>query len=120
MNSEDLKARTKTLAVGIVRLIDHLDRTKAADVMGKQVIRSATSVAANYRTACRSRSKADLVSKLGIVEEEADETLFSLEMLGACGKVKIQNLTSLMDEAEQLLKIFAAFRITAKTNKQKN
>jgi four helix bundle protein len=116
LNSEELKSRTRTFAVKVVELVERMDRSKMADVASYQLIRSATSVAANYRAVCRSRSKADFVNKLGIVEEEADETLFWLEMLVDCQKLKLPEVRPLIDEAEQLTKIFAASRITAKSN----
>ncbi|MCX6142945.1 MAG: four helix bundle protein [Ignavibacteriales bacterium] len=111
-----MKSRTRTFAVKVVDLVERLDKSKMGDVAGYQVIRSATSVAANYRAVCRSRSKADFVNKLGIVEEEADETLFWLEMLVECKKVKLPEIKPLINEAEQLTKILAASRITAKRN----
>jgi four helix bundle protein len=76
MNSEELKSRTKKLAIDIIHFVETPPRTDSARIIGKQLIRSATSVAANYRAACRARSEADFVNKIGIGEEEADETLF--------------------------------------------
>lgn len=116
MDSAELKSRTKALGVEVVRFVEGLKRDLASDVIAKQLIRSATSVAANYREACRARSKADFANKMGIIEEEADETLFWLEMLIECRKAKSEDLKLMMDEAEQLLRIFAASRMTAKTN----
>ncbi len=86
MDSAELRLRTKVFAVGVVRLVEEVKRDLVTDVIAKQLIRSATSVAANYRSACRARSKADFADKMGIVEEEADETLFWLEMLIECKK----------------------------------
>lgn len=114
MNSEELKSRTRAFAVNVVQLVERIEKSKMVDVAGYQLIRSATSVAANYRAVCRSRSRADFVNKLGIVEEEADETLFWLEMLLECQKVKSPEVKPLIDEADQLTRIFAASRITAK------
>jgi four helix bundle protein len=91
MDSVELRSRTKALAVSAI-------------------------VAANYRAACRARSRADFANKMGIVEEEADETLFWLEMLIECKKARHADLKVLMDEAEQLLRIFAASRMTAKAH----
>jgi four helix bundle protein len=116
MDSAELRSRTKALAVTVIRFVEGLKRNPASDVIGKQLIRSATSVAANYRAACRARSKADFANKMGIIEEEADETLFWLEMLVECEKAKNDDVKSMMDEAEQLLRIFAASRMTAKAN----
>jgi four helix bundle protein len=114
MDSAELKARTKPFAINVVGFVEGLNRNTTVDVLGKQLIRSATSVAANYRSACRSRSKAEFASKIGIVEEEADETLFWLEMLIGCKKSTSEAVKPMMDEAEQLLRIFAASHITAK------
>jgi four helix bundle protein len=114
MNSAELKARTQNFAVDIVGFVERLERNTAADVLGRQLIRSATSVAANYRSACRARSKAEFVSKIGVVEEEADETLFWLEMLVGCKKSGFDEVKPMMEEADQLLRIFAASHITAK------
>jgi four helix bundle protein len=116
MDSGELKSRTKALAVSAIRFVEGLSRYPASDVIGKQLIRSATSVAANYRAACRARSKADFANKMGVIEEEADETLFWLEMLIECKKAKSEDLKPIMDEAEQLLRIVAASRMTAKTH----
>jgi four helix bundle protein len=76
MNEEIFKARTKQLALKIIELIESLPRNRAADVIGRQLLRSGTSIGANYRAACRGKSKADVISKLAIVEEEADETIY--------------------------------------------
>jgi four helix bundle protein len=114
LDSEELKRRTRAFAVQVIDLVERMEKSKMVDVAGYQLIRSATSVAANYRAVCRSRSKADFVNKLGIVEEEADETHFWLEMLVDCKKVKLPEVKTILNEAEQLTKIFAASRITAK------
>jgi four helix bundle protein len=114
VNETDLKSRTRAFAVRVVEFVEKAPKSKLTDVVAYQLIRSVTSVAANYRAVCRSRSRADFVSKLGIVEEEADETLFWLEMLLDCRKVGTEEIRPLMDEAEQLTRIFAASRITAK------
>lgn len=120
MDSTELKARTKSLAVKVVGFVEKTGHDRSVDIIGKQLIQSATSVAANYRAVCRSRSKADFVNKLGIVEEEADETLFWLEMLVDCGKSNREDAKPLMDETEQLLRIFAASRMTARSNSAKH
>ena len=79
MQAEELKKRTKDFALRIIKLVEYLPRTKTADVIGRQLLRSATSVGANYRAACRARSRADFVSKICVVEEEADESAYWLE-----------------------------------------
>ena len=116
MDPAELKTRTKALAVVVVGFVEKLERTSSVDIIGKQLVRSATSVAANYRAACRSRSKADFVNKLGIVEEEADETVFWLELLLDCRKVEPDEVAPMMDEADQLVRIISASRITARRN----
>jgi four helix bundle protein len=80
MNSEELKRRTKKFALQVIEAVKTFRRTIPAEVIGRQVVRSSTSIGANYRSACRGRSHADFVAKLGIVEEEADETLYWLEI----------------------------------------
>jgi four helix bundle protein len=91
-----------------------LPKSREANVIGGQILRAATSTAANYRAAGRSRSKAEFVAKIGIVIEEADETVFWLELLVDSGIVPAAKLEPMMDEANQLLAIFAASRRTAK------
>lgn len=81
MNENEFKRRTKQLALKVIELVASLPRTREADVIGRQLLRSGTSVGANYRAACRGRSTADVISKLGIVEEEADEIMYWLELL---------------------------------------
>ena len=117
MNAEELKARSKKMALDVIKLVEKLPKGQTADVMGRQLIRSATSVAANYRSACRSRSRSDFINKLGIVEEEADETLFWLEMLMDAKKANEIDVAPLMKEARELTAIFSASRITAKRNR---
>jgi len=116
MDSEQLKDRLKKLAINIIRLTDTLPKSDSTTIMNRQIIRSATSVAANYRAACRARSKADLINKLGIVEEESNETMFWLEMFIESGKVRKENITDLYKEADEIVAIFSASHKTAKTN----
>ena len=117
IDSEQLKDRTKKLAIDIIRLTDTLPKSDSTTILNRQIIRSATSVAANYRAACRARSKADFVNKLGIVEEEADETLFWIDMFIESGKVKKENIINLYKEADEIVAIFSASHKTAKTNR---
>ena len=114
MDKEDLKRRTKQFALRVIRLIEALPRTRTAQVIGNQLLRSATSVAANYRAACRARSQADFVHKLGIVEEEADESLFWLEMIVETELMPAARVEDLIKEADELTAIFVASRKTAK------
>ena len=113
---EELRARTKRFAVRIVKLCDALPNRPAGWIIAKQILRSGTSVAANYRAACRSRSKAEFIAKLCIVVEEADETLYWLELLSETGLVPASKLQNLMDEANQLTSIFVAARKTSRSN----
>jgi len=114
MDKEDLKRRTKQFALRVIRLVEALPRTRTAQVIGNQLLRSATSVAANYRAACRARSQADFVHKLGIVEEEADESLFWLEMVVETELMPAARVEDLIKEADELTAIFVASRKTAK------
>jgi four helix bundle protein len=110
----DLRARTREFAIRIVRVYQSLPYKTDAQVLGKQLLRSGTSVAANYRAVQRARSKADFISKMGIVIEEADETLFWLDLLIATNLVAETKLSSLMQEADELLSIFVASHKTVK------
>lgn len=111
---EQLRKRTKEFALRIVRLFRELPKRDEARMIGKQVFRSGTSVAANYRAVCRARSKAEFIAKMGIVEEEIDETVFWLELLVETGIIAEGQVKSLLKEAKELLAIFAASHITAR------
>jgi four helix bundle protein len=116
--AEALKLRMKQFAIRTVSVSQSLPRTREGDVIGKQLLRSGTAVAANYyRAVCRSRSKAEFISKINIVVEEADETVFWLELLGDTGVVRTEKLALLLKEANELLAICAASLRTAKHNK---
>jgi four helix bundle protein len=117
VNEHQFKARTKQLALRVIRLVEVLPQTRTADVISKQLLRSATSVAANYRAACRAKSAADLIAKLGIVEEEADETLYWLELLVESGLMSADKLKSLMQESTEILAMTVA---SIKTLKEKH
>ena len=101
----DLKDRTKQFALRVIRLVEVLPRSRSADVIGKQLLRSGTSVGANYRSACRARSAADFRSKMGIVEEEADESAYWMELLIEAGLMKPKLLEKLLQEANELTAI---------------
>src|SRR6185295_19196264 len=105
---------TKTFALAIVRLVDALPRTRAADVIGRQLLRAATSVAANYRSARRARSRKEFLAKMGIVEEESDESSFWLELLLEAGIATSSKVAALGDEAKQLVAITIASIHTAR------
>ena len=117
MRNDELAARTKKFALRIIKMFGALPRKEEARVLGHQALRSGTSVAANYREACRGRSTAEFVSKLGNVEQELDETLLWLELLVESGLVPARKLGNLQDEADQLLRIFVASIKTAKPRK---
>ncbi|MHB8655478.1 MAG: four helix bundle protein [Terriglobia bacterium] len=111
---EQLRRRTKNFALRIVRLFRELPKKDEARMIGRQVFRSGTSVAANYRAVCRARSKAEFIAKMGIVVEEIDETVFWLELLVETGLVAENQMKGLLKEANELLAIFAASHATAK------
>jgi four helix bundle protein len=119
MTKEELKNRTKKFALLIIKLIELLPNTKAGNTIGNQLIRAGTSVAANYRTACRARSNADFISKITVVEEECDECLFWLELIEESGLLKNKILYEAMKEADELTAIFTASGKTARQNKSK-
>lgn len=118
MEYENLKNRTKSFALRIIKLVESLPKNRTSDVMGRQLLRSGTSVAANYRSSCRARSNADFISKMGIVEEEADESLLWLEHLVESGVVKEEMVMPLMKEADELVAIIVSSIKTARMNKQ--
>jgi len=113
MTEIELKYRTKAFALRVIKLASSLSKDFAGRRLGDQLLRSACSVAANYRAACRARSKADFISKLGIAEEEADESLFWLELLVESGLVPSKRLEQLLKEADELTAIFVASRKTS-------
>jgi len=114
LTAEELKARTKALALRVMKLVDAMPRGMAGQVIARQLLRSATSVGANYRGACRAQSRADFSAKLSIVVEEADENLYWLELLEESGMIKPERLKDLVSEANELLAIVIASRKTAK------
>jgi four helix bundle protein len=114
---EILRARSKHFAILVVKLFKSLPRSDEARIIGRQLLRSATSVAANYRAAGRSRSRAEFVSKMGTVVEEADETVFWLELLIEAEIMEKKKLEAPRSEANELLAIFAASQRTAKANR---
>lgn len=117
--SDEFRKRTKKFAIRAVKLYQSLIRSGEADILGKQFLRSATSVAANYRAACRARSKAEFISKLGIVVEEADESVFWLEMLIEAEIITEIKAGDLLKEATEIMKVASAARKTAKENNKK-
>ena len=116
--AEELQKRTTNYALRILKLFRSLPNCPEARIIGQQLLRSGTSVAANYRAACRARSRADFLSKLGVVEEEADESVFWLEFLTDANLVRRERLRDLVSEARQITAIFVASRRTVKRNNQ--
>jgi four helix bundle protein len=112
--AEALKVRTKTFALRIIRMIRSLPRSAEGRIISQQLLRSGMSVAANYRACCRARSRVEFLSKLAIVIEEADESAFWLELLIDAGFVPQPKLKDLTSEANQLVAIFNASRVTMK------
>jgi four helix bundle protein len=114
MGPEELRERTKRFAVRIVKLYKSLPYRTDAQVLGKQLLRCGTSVAAHYRAACRARSRAEWVAKIGLVVEEADETVFWLEMLVDCALAPEEKVKDLLNEARELSALFTASQRTAR------
>jgi four helix bundle protein len=108
MNEEEFKNRTKKLAIWVIKLTEELPKSRAAEVIGRQLLRSATSVGANYRAACRGKSTADVIAKLAIVEEEADETFYWMELLVESGLVPAARIEELMHETNELIAMTVA------------
>ena len=108
MDEQEFKKRTKLLALRIIKLVSSLPKNTVSDVIGKQLVRSGTSVGANYRSACRARSTADLIAKLRIVEEEADECLYWMELIVEAKLVDATNLRSIMSETNEILAMTVA------------
>jgi four helix bundle protein len=115
MRNEELEARTKQFAVRVIKMFGKLPKRTEAEILGRQSIRSGTSVAANYREATRARSKSEMIAKLAIVEQELAETMLWLELLVESNIVPPEKTTALHHEAEELLKIMVA---SIKTLKQ--
>src|SRR6266436_5477517 len=113
MNAQELKERTKQFALRVMRLVDALPKASKGRAIASQLVRSGTSVAANYRAACRGRSKAEFISKLGVAEEEADETALRLELIIADRLLPEKKVGSLLREGNELTAILAASYISA-------
>ncbi|HEY4054636.1 MAG TPA: four helix bundle protein [Terriglobales bacterium] len=114
MGPEELKRRTKSFALRVIRVFKSLPRNDESRTLGKQLLRSGTSVAANYRAVCRSRPKAEFIARLGIVVEEIDETVLWLELLIESEILSATRLSDLLKEANELLAIFSTSQLTAK------
>ncbi len=117
MTPDYLKNRTKQFGLAVIRLVESLPKTLTAGILGKQILRSATSVGANYRAVCRARSKPDFIAKLGIVEEEIDESGYWLELLVDASVIKHSEAAKLLIEVDELTAIVVASRKTALSSK---
>jgi four helix bundle protein len=108
VNAEELKKRTKQFGLRCIKVTESLPRTRTADVLGKQLLRSATSVGANYRSACRAQSRPAFISKIAIAIEEGDESLYWLELLIEAGLMTEKKLSVLMKEGNEIVAILTA------------
>ncbi len=117
MTPEEMKARTKAFALRCVKLVSSFPKGMVADVIGRQLIKSSTSVAANYRACCSARSHADFLNKLGIVEEEADESIFWIDFALEAGLTKKNLVQGLLEEGREIVSIIIASAKTAKSRK---
>jgi four helix bundle protein len=116
MDKVQLQNRTKSFAVRVFKMVEKLPKSKGTDVIAYQLIKSSSSVAANYRAVCRAKSKADFINKLKIVEEESDESLFWLEFIADLELIHNKLLKDLIKESNELVSIFVAALKTSKTN----
>ena len=114
MTPEEMKQRTKAFGVRVIRLAESLRRRPGADTIARQLLRAGTSVGANYRAACRARSTADFIAKLKIVEEEADESMYWLEIMTESGLIEQRHVSALHREAEEILSIVVASITTSR------
>jgi len=117
MDEKTFKARTKKLAVAIIKQVDKLPRSLATDVIGKQLVRSGTSIGANYRSACRAKSTPDMINKLKIVEDESDETEYCLELLVEAELVPQKQIQSMYKETDEILAMTVASLKTLRNRK---
>ena len=120
MTRAELMARTKGFALAVVRLVEDLPRGRTAEVLGRQLLRAGTSVGANYRAACRARSRKEFIAKMGIVEEEADESQFWLELLIERGAIDTSRASGLRREAGQIVAITVSSIRTARRTPRAN
>ncbi len=116
MNRDELKERTKQFALRVMRLVDAMPNSTKGRALAAQLVRSGTSVAANYRAACRGRSRAEFIAKIGVVEEEADETALWLELIIADKLLAEKKVQPLLSEANEITAIMAATYISARRN----
>lgn len=112
--ANEMKKRTKAFGLRVIKLTESLPNKRTANIIGNQLLRCGTSVGANYRAACRARSNADFIAKMGIVEEESDESIYWIEMLVEAGIIKQKLVDNLLDEANQILAIIVSAINTAR------
>jgi four helix bundle protein len=117
MKKEEFLLRTRGFGLRVIRLVERLARNQTAQILGRQLLRSGTSVGANYRAAVRAKSRADFISKMGTVEEECDETIYWIEMLVDAGSIRLATVADLIDEGNQILSIVVASIKTARRGK---
>ncbi len=117
MSPPELRLRTRAFALRVIQLVERLPKTRTVDVIAKQLLRCATSVGANYRAACRAKSPADFIAKMGTVEEEADESAYWMELLAESGLARKEDMAELLNEANQLVAITVASIKTARGSK---
>ena len=120
MDADDLKKRTKQFALRILKLVAALPNNIQGRAVGGQLIRAGTSVGSNYRAACRGRSRAEFIAKLGVVEEEADESAFWLELIVEGSLLQASLVEPLVTEANELTRIMASSRLTASNKRKPN
>lgn len=118
MNPNEMKNRTKTYALTIIKLVQGLPNTPTVRVIGNQLLRSGTSVGANYRASCRAKSQADFIAKMGIVEEEADESIYWMELLVESGIVNSTAVAELCNEGNQIVAMIVSSINTARGAKR--
>jgi four helix bundle protein len=117
MNHDNLKKRTKLFALDVIKLVENLPSSRTCNILGNQLLRAGTSVGANYRAACRAKSTADFISKMGTVEEECDESLFWMDLLIESRRMKADRLCELQREGSELLAMTVASIKTARNHK---
>jgi four helix bundle protein len=119
MDKDDLKHRTRLFALSVIQLVESLPRGRTEEIIGRQLVRSGTSVGANYRSVCRARSAADFISKMGIVEEELDESIYWMGLLAESKVLELNKIEDIMKEADELLAIVVSSIKTARERNKK-
>ena len=117
MNEKIFKERTKRLAIAIIRLVEEMPKSVAATAIARQIVRSETSIGANYRAACRAKSTADMINKLKIVEEESDETAYWLELLVEAGHLSQEKVAPIAKETDEIIAMTVASIKTLRSRK---